>query len=183
MAPIRIDLHTLVRYWLVSPFTCAVLATLLSWPPSGISRPPVTPPNRADHGRLSPDPGVPRPVWSRSNWPSSRRWRCSPISHSRCRSSRSCCCSWWPRLAGVGRPAGPGVGDAPASGRPAGCSASCGPRPLRALTHPVAGLSPLLRAVSLPTTSPRHWRPPCVTSGCSTWSTWGSWPSPSCSGG
>ena len=29
MAPIRIDLHTLVRYWLVSPFTCAVLATLL----------------------------------------------------------------------------------------------------------------------------------------------------------
>jgi cytochrome c oxidase assembly factor CtaG len=29
MAPIRINLHTLVRYWLVSPFTCAVLATLL----------------------------------------------------------------------------------------------------------------------------------------------------------
>jgi putative copper resistance protein D len=29
MAPIRIDLHTLVRYWLVSPFTCAVLAALL----------------------------------------------------------------------------------------------------------------------------------------------------------
>jgi putative copper resistance protein D len=29
MAPIRIDLHTLVRYWLVSPFTCAVLAILL----------------------------------------------------------------------------------------------------------------------------------------------------------
>ena len=29
MAPIRIDPHTLVRYWLVSPFTCAVLAALL----------------------------------------------------------------------------------------------------------------------------------------------------------
>src|SRR5579864_1816243 len=29
MAPIRIDLHTLVRFWLVSPFTCAVLAILL----------------------------------------------------------------------------------------------------------------------------------------------------------
>src|SRR5262245_28340654 len=29
MAPIRITLHTLVRYWLVTPFTCAVLATLL----------------------------------------------------------------------------------------------------------------------------------------------------------
>ena len=29
MAPIRINLHTLVRYWLVSPFTCAVLAALL----------------------------------------------------------------------------------------------------------------------------------------------------------
>ena len=29
MAPIRINLHTLVRYWLVSPFTCAVLATLI----------------------------------------------------------------------------------------------------------------------------------------------------------
>ncbi len=29
MQPIRIDLHTLVRYWLISPFTCAVLAVLL----------------------------------------------------------------------------------------------------------------------------------------------------------
>ncbi|HEY3810255.1 MAG TPA: cytochrome c oxidase assembly protein [Acidimicrobiales bacterium] len=29
MAPIRIDLHTLVRYWLISPFTCAVLAGLI----------------------------------------------------------------------------------------------------------------------------------------------------------
>jgi putative membrane protein len=29
MAPIRIDLHTLVRYWLISPFTCAVLAGLV----------------------------------------------------------------------------------------------------------------------------------------------------------
>jgi cytochrome c oxidase assembly factor CtaG len=29
MAPVRIDLHTLVRYWLVSPFTCLMLATLL----------------------------------------------------------------------------------------------------------------------------------------------------------
>jgi cytochrome c oxidase assembly factor CtaG len=29
MAPIRIDLHTLVRYWLISPFTCAVLAALV----------------------------------------------------------------------------------------------------------------------------------------------------------
>jgi putative copper resistance protein D len=29
MAPVRIDLHTLVRYWLVSPFTCLVLATLI----------------------------------------------------------------------------------------------------------------------------------------------------------
>jgi hypothetical protein len=29
MAPVRIDLHTLVRYWLVSPFTCAVLAGVL----------------------------------------------------------------------------------------------------------------------------------------------------------
>jgi putative copper resistance protein D len=29
MAPVRIDAHTLVRYWLVSPFTCAVLAGLL----------------------------------------------------------------------------------------------------------------------------------------------------------
>ena len=28
MQPIRIDLHTLVRYWLISPFTCAVLAAL-----------------------------------------------------------------------------------------------------------------------------------------------------------
>jgi cytochrome c oxidase assembly factor CtaG len=29
MAPIRIDLHTLIRYWLISPFTCAVLAGLI----------------------------------------------------------------------------------------------------------------------------------------------------------
>jgi putative copper resistance protein D len=29
MAPVRIDLHTLVRYWLVSPFTCLILATLI----------------------------------------------------------------------------------------------------------------------------------------------------------
>ncbi len=29
MQPIRIGLHTLVRYWLISPFTCAVLAVLL----------------------------------------------------------------------------------------------------------------------------------------------------------
>ena len=29
MAPVRIDVHTLVRYWLVSPFTCLILATLL----------------------------------------------------------------------------------------------------------------------------------------------------------
>jgi putative membrane protein len=29
MAPIRIDPHTLVRYWLISPFTCAVLAALI----------------------------------------------------------------------------------------------------------------------------------------------------------
>jgi cytochrome c oxidase assembly factor CtaG len=29
MAPVRINLHTLVRYWLVSPFTCAVLAGLI----------------------------------------------------------------------------------------------------------------------------------------------------------
>jgi putative copper resistance protein D len=29
MQPIRIDLHTLVRYWLISPFTCLVLALLL----------------------------------------------------------------------------------------------------------------------------------------------------------
>ncbi len=29
MQPIRIDLHTLVRYWLISPFTCAVVAVLL----------------------------------------------------------------------------------------------------------------------------------------------------------
>src|ERR1700722_19957428 len=29
MAPIRIDLHTLIRYWLISPFTCAVLAALV----------------------------------------------------------------------------------------------------------------------------------------------------------
>ncbi len=29
MAPIRIDLHTLVRYWLVTPFTCLILATLI----------------------------------------------------------------------------------------------------------------------------------------------------------
>jgi putative copper resistance protein D len=29
MTPVRIDLHTLIRYWLVSPFTCAVLAVLI----------------------------------------------------------------------------------------------------------------------------------------------------------
>jgi cytochrome c oxidase assembly factor CtaG len=29
MAPVRIDLHTLFRYWLVSPFTCLVLAGLV----------------------------------------------------------------------------------------------------------------------------------------------------------
>jgi putative copper resistance protein D len=29
MGPVRIDLHNLVRYWLVSPFTCLVLATLI----------------------------------------------------------------------------------------------------------------------------------------------------------
>jgi cytochrome c oxidase assembly factor CtaG len=29
MQPIRIDLHTLVRYWLISPFTCTVLAALV----------------------------------------------------------------------------------------------------------------------------------------------------------
>src|SRR5689334_13291501 len=29
MAPFRIDLHTLLRYWLVSPFTCLTLAALL----------------------------------------------------------------------------------------------------------------------------------------------------------
>jgi putative copper resistance protein D len=29
MQPVRIDLHTLIRYWLISPFTCAVLAALL----------------------------------------------------------------------------------------------------------------------------------------------------------
>jgi putative copper resistance protein D len=29
MAPVRITLHTLVRYWLVSPFTCLILATLI----------------------------------------------------------------------------------------------------------------------------------------------------------
>src|ERR1700685_267985 len=29
MAPIRIYPHTLVRYWLISPFTCAVLAALI----------------------------------------------------------------------------------------------------------------------------------------------------------
>jgi putative membrane protein len=29
MEPIRIDLHTLVRYWLVTPYTCAVLAALV----------------------------------------------------------------------------------------------------------------------------------------------------------
>jgi cytochrome c oxidase assembly factor CtaG len=29
MAPIRINLHTLLRYWLISPFTCAILAALI----------------------------------------------------------------------------------------------------------------------------------------------------------
>jgi putative copper resistance protein D len=29
MAPVRITLHTLVRYWLIGPFTCLVLATLI----------------------------------------------------------------------------------------------------------------------------------------------------------
>ena len=29
MQPIRIDVHTLFRYWLISPFTCAVLAVLI----------------------------------------------------------------------------------------------------------------------------------------------------------
>jgi cytochrome c oxidase assembly factor CtaG len=29
MAPIRIDLPTLVRFWLISPFTCAVLAGVI----------------------------------------------------------------------------------------------------------------------------------------------------------
>jgi putative membrane protein len=29
MQPIRIDVHTLLRYWLISPFTCAVLAALI----------------------------------------------------------------------------------------------------------------------------------------------------------
>ncbi len=29
VAPIRIDLHTLVQYWLITPFTCAVVGLLI----------------------------------------------------------------------------------------------------------------------------------------------------------